>query len=522
MSAAGDGPVVFDPADFGAIPASKDLRQWMRKARRGKADRTFWQQFESIYVVIFTLVMVGATGGNVVLDLNERTAACTTSSCGWLLETIPFVLVPLLVSGMLRMLLSVGPVSASRATGFWLLATPVDRASLLRPSYQLVIAVAAVVGALAAVVGWALFGAAWTAVGEAAVLTTALLIGTACFTVWAQQSASRTRWSLRVADGLLVIAALPALVLAARPQGEATATTALATLRVVEAQPEPLLTPEQLRLLLIGGFALLMAVALVVLTAQSLDKLSRQSVVAGGELLAGMAGAAITLDVSLLADVVAGRHWRLVGRVKSRRGRASHVEAVIHREALRVLRWPRRLVIGFALLIVPYAVAGTGYDVLVPLAAGMAGFIAARPLMDGLRSVCRSAGLVRALGMELRPLRIAMSVVPGAFVLVWTALALPALGDPAVGVAVAAGVLSGVVRQASARPPSYSGPLVSSPMGAIPPGLFSQPIRGFDLLLLCLAPVLLGLGTTWVLLVPALVCTILFAVKPRSATGSSW
>ena len=502
MTSASEGPVVFDPADFGAIPGSKELRRWMRQVRRGKADRTFWQQFEDIYLVIFALAMLGATGGNVILHLNEKSAACTSTSCGWLLDTVPFILVPLLVSAMLRVLLSIGPVSASRATGFWLLATPVDRASLLRPSYRLVIAVAAVVGAVAAVVGLALFGAAWSAVGEAAVLTTVLLICTACATVWAQQAASRARWALRVADGLLVLAAVPALVLAVKPNS-------------TSAPSEQLLTEYEVRLLVIALVSLLIAAALVWITARSLDKLSRQSVVAGGELLAGMAGAAITLDVSLLADVVAGRHWRQVGRVKSRRGRGSHVQAVIHREALRVLRWPRRLVIGFAMLIVPYAVAGTGYDVLVPIAAGLAGFTAVRPLMDGLRSVCRSTGLVRALGMDLRDLRVAMSVVPGVFTLVWTALASPALGDPAVAFAVAAGVLSGVVRQASARPPSYNGPLVASPMGAIPPGLFSQPIRGFDLLLLCLAPVLLGLSSTWILLIPALVCTIMFSVKPK-------
>ena len=55
-----DGPVVFDPADFGAIPKSKELRRWMRKVRRGKADRSVWQQFEDIYVVIFALAFVYA------------------------------------------------------------------------------------------------------------------------------------------------------------------------------------------------------------------------------------------------------------------------------------------------------------------------------------------------------------------------------------------------------------------------------------------------------------------------------
>jgi hypothetical protein len=512
-----DGPAVFDPADYGAIPASKELRRWMRKIRRGKADRTVWQQFEDIYLVVFALAMFGATIGNVILNLNNRSAACTSAACNWLLLTVPLILVPLLVSSMLRVLLSIGPISASRATGFWLLATPVDRASLLRPSYRLVVVVSAAVGAPAALVGWALFGAAWSTVGEAAVLTIALLICTACATVWAQQSPIRSRWALRVADGLLVLAAVPALILAARPQNEASGSlTGTMYLSAGYREPESLLTHDQGRFLVVAAFALLVTAALVVITAQSLSRLSRLSVVAGGELLAGMAGAAITLDVSLLADIVAARRWRQVGRVKSRRGRWSHVPALVHRELLRVLRWPRRLVIGLALLVVPYAVAGTGYDVLVPLVAGLACFSAVRPLMDGLRSVSRSPGLVRALGMDLRDLRVAMSVVPGGFAVLWSVLAFPAVGHPSVAFAVAAGALSGVVRQASAKPPSYSGALVATPMGAVPPGLFSQPMRGFDLLLLCLAPVLLGLSSMWVVIVPAVVCMLVFAVKPGS------
>jgi hypothetical protein len=206
----------------------------------------------------------------------------------------------------------------------------------------------------------------------------------------------------------------------------------------------------------------------------------------------------------------------LKGRAHTRRGHGSRGAALVHREFVRILRWPRRLVIGFALLVVPYAVAGAGFDALVPVAAGFAGFGAVRPLMDGLRSVCRSTGLVRALGMDLRELRVIMAVVPGLFAVLWAALASPAIGSAPATFAVAAGMIAGAVRQASARPPSYSGPLVASPMGAIPPGLFSQPMRGFDLLLVCLAPVLLGISSTWVLAIPAFVLAVMFAVRPKT------
>jgi hypothetical protein len=514
MSAA-DGPVVFDPADFGAIPSARGLRRWMRTTRRRRADRSFGQIFEDVYLVVFTLAMAGATGGNVLRQLNETSNRCTSWSCVELAYWIPWILMPLLLATTLRMLLSVGPVSASRAAGFWLLATPVNRAALLRPAYWSVIAVVAVVGSLASVIAWALLGAPWGVVGEAAVVLSALLVCAACVTVWAQQSLVRAKWTLRFADLLLIAAAVPAVWLATRSGPDQEVQTATVVISQFSGR-ESGLTPEQTRFLVVGLVCLVLVLALVIVTARTLDKLSRTSVIAGGELLAGLAGAASSLDISMLADVVSARHWRLVGRRTMRRGRGSQGAAIVHREFLRILRWPRRLVIGFALLVVPYAVAGTGFHALVPAVAGFTGFFAVRPLMDGLRSVCRSTGLVRALGMDLRELRVVMAVVPGLFAAVWVLAALPALGDAPAAFAVAAGMLSGAVRQASARPPSYAGPLIASPMGAIPPGLFSQPMRGFDLLLVCLAPVLLGLSSTWVLVIPGFVLAVMFAVRPKT------
>jgi hypothetical protein len=527
MSSA-EGAVVFDPNDFGAIPTSRALRAWMRQTRRRHADRSFWQVFEDVYLVIFTLAMLGATGGNVVHHLNSNAARCTSFTCGELSHWTPWIVVPLLLATTLRVLLSVGPVSASQATGFWLLATPVNRASLLRPTYRLVMGVVAVAGFVASAVIWALLGSTFVDVLDVSALMAALLVCVGTVTVWAQQTVRRSRSALRVADLLLVAAVIPAVALALQPRSQPgsfenlvvvstfTGSSNLPISRDWTSGPALLLGLEQTGLLVICAVALMVCVALVVVTSRTLDRLSRTSVIAGGELLAGLAGAASSLDISMLADVVSGRHWRLKGRVQSRRGRGSRGSALVHREFLRILRWPRRLVIGFALLVVPYAVSGAGFDVLVPIAAGFAGFVAVRPLMDGLRSVCRSTGLVRALGMDLRDLRVIMAVVPAGFAALWSLLASPAIGNGPATFAVAAGMLAGAVRQASARPPSYSGPLVASPMGAIPPGLFSQPMRGFDLLLVCLAPVLLGISSTWVLIIPSVVLMIMFAVRPKT------
>ncbi|GAA1583082.1 hypothetical protein GCM10009804_44460 [Kribbella hippodromi] len=531
MSSA-DGPVQFDPADFGTIPSSRALRQWMRTTRRRHADRSFWQIFEDIYLVLFTLAMAGATGGNVVHHLNNNAARCTSWSCGELIQWMPWIIIPLLLATTLRMLLAIGPVSATRASGFWLLATPVSRSALLRPAYRLVVATVSVAGFVVGALIWALLGAPLLEVLGVAVLISALLVCTAMVTVWAQQTTPRSRWTLRVADLLLIAAVIPAVILAFHKRSSSTAGSSFVGVQTytdlvdeyghvtlgLRAVPHSSVSSsgQSHVLLLLGAVAVVVAVVLAFVTSRTLAGLSRTSVIAGGELLAGLAGAASSLDISMLGDVISGRHWRLKGRVRSRRGRGARGAAIVQREFLRVLRWPRRLVIGAALLVVPYAVAGAGFHVLVPIAAGFAGFVAVRPLLDGLRTACRSTGLVRALGMDLRELRVVMAVVPGLTAILWSVLAAPAIGDGAATFAVAAGIIAGSVRQASGRPPSYGGPLVTSPMGAIPPGLFSQPARGFDLLLVCLAPVLFNLSSTWVLAIPAFVLTIMFAIRPKT------
>ncbi|MEU8225266.1 DUF6297 family protein [Kribbella sp. NPDC048915] len=532
MSAA-DEPVRFDPADFGAIPSSRSLRQWMRTTRRRHADRSFWEIFESAYLVLFTIAMVAATGGNVVRQLNAGAAGCTGLSCGRLIGSTPWIALPLLLAITLRVLLAVGPVSATRATGFWLLGTPVDRAALLRPTYRFVIGGAVVTGALIGAVGWALLGAPLYEVVLAGALIGAALVCMAVATVWAQQSTVRSRWTLRIADGLLAVAVIPAVQLAVQQPRSTMTTTIISSstfsgadnhrvngdgvvLALGEAGAADGPSSTQLAVVALAVALVVGAVVLAVRTSRRLDRLGRVSVVAGGELLAGLAGAASSLDISMLGDVIASRHWRLKGRVRSRRGRGAQGAAIVHREFRRILRWPRRLAVAAALVVVPYAMHAAGFHVLVPIAAAIAGFIAVRPMLDGLRSACRSTGLVRALGWDLRELRVVMAVVPGLFTLLWAAAVLPAIGSAADTYAVAAGIIAGAVRHASARPPSYAGPLVTSPMGAIPPGLFSQPARGFDLLVLCLAPVLLNLSDLLTVVIPSLVLALMFSVRPKT------
>jgi hypothetical protein len=63
-----------------------------------------------------------------------------------------------------------------------------------------------------------------------------------------------------------------------------------------------------------------------------------------------------------------------------------------------------------------------------------------------------------------------------------------ALVGPAVG---AIGLASGV-RWIAARPPDYSRPLVSTPAGGVPTNLYGSVLRGFDVLLLTVTPMLIS------------------------------
>jgi Family of unknown function (DUF6297) len=504
------------------VNQARDLRRRMRAARRTHADRTIWRQLEDAYVWVFGILLVGAMAGSAARQLNLQVADCSSLGCSVVGERLWPILLLLLVATALRVLLAVGPVVASNATGFWLLASPVDRSALLRPAYGAVLAGGVALGAIGAVAGMALPGL-WSlqTIAFGAVFLAAVLTCTVCVAVLAQVSERRTTWLLRFADALLVVTAVLAGLLTRRVR-ELTSDRGVEVLSMSAPsgwQPDrPGVSEDVVGFLAV---ALLTSLFLVVVAGRSLRRLRTARVVAGGDLVAGLAGAAASLDVGLLADVVATRRWRQVARVRFWPGRFAGSLAIVQREACRVLRWPRRLVFGGALLIVPYSVASLGGLDLVLLIAAGACLVATRPLVEGLRTVSRSPGLARALPLSPRGVRIAYAVVPGGFALLWSLLAAPAFADVAgAGVAVvqagvvAAAVLAGVVRHGSAPRPSYDGPLLATPIGAVPPGLMSQPLRGLDATVVSLLPALLGVPPAIALAAALAVLALVLVVPP--------
>jgi hypothetical protein len=61
-----------------------------------------------------------------------------------------------------------------------------------------------------------------------------------------------------------------------------------------------------------------------------------------------------------------------------------------------------------------------------------------------------------------------------------------------VGPAVGTVALTSGVRWIAGRPPDYSRPLVSTPAGGVPTNLYGSVVRGFDVLLLTVSPMLIS------------------------------
>ena len=501
------------------------LRRRIRRARRSHANRTIWRQFEDVYVWVFAVLLVAVMAGSAARHLNLGVAGCGSVACWAAADRLPPILLLVLVATTVRTAVAIGPVVASNAAGFWLLSSPLDRAAVLRPAYLATLGASAAVAAAGAIAGMAVPGL-WSlgSIGAGFALLLGVLVVVAGITTLAQ-TGQWSRWLLRSTDLLLVVAAVLLVLLGREVRGYSNDDGALgwsAYAPLGDGIPAGLVlsATDTSAVLIAAALVGVVAVVLAVVGARALRRLGMARVVAGGNLVAGLAGAAASLDVGLLADVVATRRWREIGRVRFGGGAFTGVAAIVQRELRRVLRTPRRLVVGAALLVVPYAVAALGNTDLTLVIASAAGLFAARPFVEGLRTVSRSPGLSRGLPLSAHRIKLAYAVVPGLFAVLWAAAAVPAFaagpglvtGLVHAGV-VASAVTAGVVRHGASPRPSYDGPLLSTPAGALPPGLVSQPARGLDVAVLALLPALLNAPAALSLTAAVVVAALVLGVR---------
>ena len=468
------------------------LRNLMRDWRRGRATRHLWDMIQDGYVAVLATVMIGAMLVSMVIRAQGAVSACTSASCQSSRTLLPWAA----LCGVLALTLMVsrifGPVVASAAEGFWLMEAPIKRARILWGRLVSVmvgaIVVAAVFGGLIA----ALSGSSWAGVVNWAV---AAGLGAGGLTALAaeEQTADRT-WVTRTLQWLVGLVGLTALLTVV-----AVASGWLADAGWFSSSENRF----DLIVSVVGGVLLIGAGMLAIVR---LDEIRRARLVSGGSLVAGMQGAMYALDMSLMRDILVERDALARGHVRPTKGHGTGLAALVYRDAQRIVRFPKQLILLLLSIVVPYAVGALGLGVLSPVISGLVLLTALVPLLGMMRVLSRTGGLARAFPFTTAQIRTAAMVVPAIAALLWVVAVTPAFAGLGTGTAhlswadasIHAGVtglagLLGAVRWVTAKPPDYNKPMMQmGGFGAMPPGMIGNLIKGIDIVALVSLPLLFG------------------------------
>ena len=466
----------------------RELRRQAREWRRGRADTTLMEVLSDAYIAVFATVMLSAMAISAIHETRVSiSTSCTTSECSDARFSSAWVCIAAMLAVTLAVGRALGPVQVSPAEGSWLLATPVDRAAVLRPRLGLVAGVTALAAAVVGSIASTLAGFDPPAIALVAAAATASGIAAAMLAALAQP---HNGWATRVLTWLLGGATWLALVLTAAdvvPRAPASGPLSTVTGAAITGA------------IWVGALALLLA------GARNLSGIHWNRLVPGGALLASLSGALAGLDLTMMYDILVAQKWLVRATVKPARGGPQGPWALVWRDVIRLRRSAASLTILAAAVVVPYLVRAVDLGTLVVLAGALTLFVAGVPLCSALRTTSRNPGLVRCFPMSGVTVRAACLVVPAAVTVLWSLAALPAVHGatsatwPAslmIAVAMAATGLAAMARWLLAPPPNYAQGLLSSPAGGIPPGLALSLLRGFDVLVVATAPILISPTST--------------------------
>lgn len=486
----------FEPI---GVADERAVKKLMGDWRNGRADRSFWAAVADSYVMVFSVVVLGAMIGSAVLDAQRTASSCDSAGCLAGRGLLPWAAAAGILALTLVFSRMFGPVLASAAEGFWLMDSPMDRRRLLSGRLVKAVLFAGIFGAAVAALVAALSGQLLTDVGIWSLSAGLAAAGLTAFA--ALEQTFERRWLVVTVQWLLGVAAAGALgVLVAAAAGW------------MEVPPE---VSSQLALV-IGAVGLVLLVVCGAGAYLRLREIRRQRLTSGGSLLTGLQGAAFALEFALIRDILVENKYKEKGHVRPTRGSGVATNALVLRDVQRLVRNPLNVVVLLITIVVPYAVLALGLQALNVAISGIVLMAVLIPCMNSLRVISRTKGLARTFPFTPSELRRSLMVVPGVLAFVWAAGALPAFAGvtadrqvswmagitPAI-VAALAGFL-GAVRWVSAKPANYAGPLVATGTGAMPPGLMFSMIRGFDMIALVSFPLLFGLPV-WVSIVIALI-----------------
>lgn len=472
--------------------------------RRGRATKNIWQALGDAYVAVFASVMILAMVISSIVRAQSLAADCSTDACTSGRGLLPWAA----MFGVLAFTLAVarifGPVLASAAEGFWLMEAPLSRRALLGRRLLAAIVLGFIGGAALGALVSALTGSPGIAI---VAWTLACGLGAAGLTAFAaaEQGLERT-WLTNVIQALMGLAGVGALLLVVA--------TAAGWLHPVLGRDF-----TEMMAFVVAGLGVVLLVAGGVLAFHRLDQIRRARLVAGGNLVSGLQGAAFALDFALMRDILVTREANERGHVKPTRGRSKGLNALVMRDVQRLVRFPRPLLTLLGSAVVPYAVQALGLGRLTIPISAIVLMAAMIPFFSTLRVLSRSRGLARMLPYTTGKIRTAASVVPGVLALLWAMVITPAMigiagapmigGDPVetamIAVVTAAAGFIGAIRWVSAKPANYQAPLVATEMGALPPGMIFNLIRGFDMIAIITLPALLG-WSVWISIALAVIC----------------
>lgn len=469
------------------------LHALVKDWRHGRATRSIAQALQDAYFAIFSIVLLGAMVANLVLQSQATMARCETAACQLGRTLVPWALLGTSISVVLALARLFGPVMASAPEGFWIMDAPISRSRLLRGrlwaavsmAFTVPAVLAALVAALAGLPGMLVLG--WSL---AAGLASAALMA------WAAADQPRERaWPTRVGQAL----------------GSLIAAAAMTLMVTVSAEWITFTAPDWLGQApwAIAGLGLAGLVPGVLVARARLDRIRRARLLSGGSLVSGMQGAMFALDLGLARDILVERDAIARGHVRPTSGRGLGTAALVWRDLQRMVRFPRPLVGLVAAMLVPYAVDALGLSAMTALLSSLALVAALVPFLSSMRVLSRTNGLARCFPFANAEIRTALMVIPAILALVWAAAILPSvigltgglhrsLRDAvATTLVMAAAGLLGAVRWQVAKPVDFGTPMVATASGAVPPALLFNLFRGFDVVAVVTAPILLGASPLW-------------------------
>jgi hypothetical protein len=437
--------------------SARSIRLHLRQ-QRSHAAQTTRSRIARVYEkAIVAAILLGVAAGAV------HPLWTAMSAPGLLAPNAPaqlFVFAVLLVilAISIRMLRAAGPLAASAAFRFWLLATPVRRRDLLRPR------AVALVAAVTVVLGLVTVPVAHLAATGALLTAAFVVVGTvvAIAAVWAQASEFADR-GLHAAGHVFGAGSTLAFGSLATGVGRVSLNSLLG---VSSASALPIL----LSIVAVGMVCAAFAY-------RGLDRIDLGALGRGQSLWTAARAAASFLDVLLLSEFLAEQRARntayarpvgLGPRLRRSRWRL---------EWTRLRRRPGLLVrVGLAALVWWGCAPVLSGPALIALAV-ILGYCVVLPMATTLRQLRARPMLRTQFAPHDRALCLASVGVCALTAAVWTAVTLPGL--PALAVLVMpVGLTVATYRTVTRAPLDYSMPAVGTPIGDVPVDLIRQLVRG--------------------------------------------